>query len=613
MYWKRKNKAARARIEAALEDASYDLVKALAKKLGLNPKSRKKTDAIAEIGPILSDTNKTVKIFLTLDNIQQKAVAEAVFHKDNEFDDGRFSAKYGANPSFGKKKDYYDIDPTLLCLFIYSDEAGKFIPQDLAAKIKPFVPKPQGFYLKTVEKLPENITIKYPEWRKKPPKEIPLTARETENEAMQDFWSVLRLIEDKKIAVSDKTFYPSAKSIEEITAVLRGGDFYEIKEDKQYYPNIGTIKGFAWTMILQASKLTNVSAKKLALSNEGRKILTKPAHEIIKNLWQSWQKTTLLDEFNRVDEIKGQKHKGKTNLTGIKPRRESVINSFQLCPVGEWISIDEFFRCVRLNFDFSVARDEWNLYIAESGYGSLGYEYGADFDKWYIFQARYILAVLFEYAATLGLIDVAYISPFNARQDYGELWGADDLDFLSRYDGLKFIKINNLGAYCFDLTENYELPEIAVKSSFSILPNLKVKVAGAVLDGGEELFLENFAEKEDTNTWRLSREKTINALENGQRIEALREFLQKREEQFLPETVEGFLRDTEKRAAALADQGTARIVECETAKIADEIAANPHTKNLCQRIGKKSLAIFEQDEKKFRETVRKIGYGMKYD
>lgn len=366
-------------------------------------------------------------------------------------------------------------------------------------------------------------------------------------------------------------------------------------------------------MILQASKLTNVSAKRLALSNEGRKILSRPAHDIIKNLWQSWCKNTLLDEFNRVDEIKGQKHKGKTNLTGIKPRRESVVNSFQLCPVGEWIAIDEFFRCVRLNFDFTVARDEWNLYITESGYGSLGYEYGADFDKWYVFQARYILAVLFEYAATLGLIDVAYIPPFDARHDYGELWGTDDLDFLSRYDGLKYIRINRLGAFCFDLGETYSPPQIADRSSFTILPNLRIKVGGESLAGGEEIFLENFAEKEDEATWRLSRELTINALENGQNIEALREFLESREEQLLPETVEGFLRETNRRAAALKDKGTARLIECEMTGIADEIAKNPHTKKICQRVGKKSLAILAEDEKKFREIIRKIGYGIKYD
>ena len=152
-----------------------------------------------------------------------------------------------------------------------------------------------------------------------------------------------------------------------------------------------------------------------------------------------------------------------------------------------------------------------------------------------------------------------------------------------------------------------------LKSAVTILPNLTIKIVGDSLSGGEELFLKNFAVNETETVWRLSRELTIKALESGQKIEDLREFLQNREEQLFPETVEAFLRETEKRAVALSFKGTARIVECETAKIAEEIASNPHTKKLCQSIGKKSLAIFEADEKKFRETVRKIGYGMKFE
>ncbi len=93
----------------------------------------------------------------------------------------------------------------------------------------------------------------------------------------------------------------------------------------------------------------------------------------------------------------------------------------------------------------------------------------------------------------------------------------------------------------------------------------------------------------------------------------MRDFLQSREEQLLPETVEGFLRETGKRAVALKDKGAAIIVECETANIADELAGNPHAKKICQRVGVKSIAIFASDEKKFRETIRKIGYGIKYD
>ena len=41
--------------------------------------------------------------------------------------------------------------------------------------------------------------------------------------------------------------------------------------------------------------------------------------------------------------------------------------------------------------------------------------------------------LLFEYAATLGMIDVAYVDPEGARTDFRRLWGVDELRFLSRY------------------------------------------------------------------------------------------------------------------------------------------------------------------------------------
>ena len=70
-------------------------------------------------------------------------------------------------------------------------------------------------------------------------------------------------------------------------------------------------------------------------------------------------------------------------------------------------------------FDFAVNRDPWNLYLAEPEYGSLGYAGSHD---WAIIEGRYALCLLFEYAATLGLIDVAYAEPHGARPDYTHMW-----------------------------------------------------------------------------------------------------------------------------------------------------------------------------------------------
>lgn len=49
------------------------------------------------------------------------------------------------------------------------------------------------------------------------------------------------------------------------------------------------------------------------------------------------------------------------------------------------------------------------------------------------------MALLFEYAATLGLLDVAYVRPEGARDDV-DPEGSTDLVQLSRYDGLRLVR-----------------------------------------------------------------------------------------------------------------------------------------------------------------------------
>lgn len=63
-------------------------------------------------------------------------------------------------------------------------------------------------------------------------------------------------------------------------------------------------------------------------------------------------------------------------------------------------------------------------------------------------KLRLARCVLFEYAATLGLVDVAYFHPSAAQSDFRQIWGTDDLAFFSRYDGLSHIRVTPFGAHC---------------------------------------------------------------------------------------------------------------------------------------------------------------------
>jgi hypothetical protein len=102
--------------------------------------------------------------------------------------------------------------------------------------------------------------------------------------------------------------------------------------------------------------------------------------------------------------------------------------------------------------------------------------------------------VLFEYAATLGLIDIAYTDPAGAREDFRENWGTDDLDSLSRYDGLHAIRVNALGAYVLGLAEHMPPAAAASAQSIKVLPNHDVVALGE-LPLGDQMTLSAFADQ----------------------------------------------------------------------------------------------------------------------
>src|SRR6266496_3549191 len=192
-------------------------------------------------------------------------------------------------------------------------------------------------------------------------------------------------------------------------------------------------------------------------------------------------------------------------LTSVKTRRQTVAAALATCPVGTWVEVDELFtRMRRSGLSPAVARSEralWRLYIADPQYGSLGY---AGFGDWQILEGRYTLAVLFEYAGTLGLLDLAYTDPAGARDDFRGNWGTDELDYLSRYDGLRAVRLNTLGAYVLGLTDRYELPVGGPpgQQTLMVLPNLDIVVTGE-MPPADRLMLDAYAARTADRVWTL--------------------------------------------------------------------------------------------------------------
>ncbi|MBV9928108.1 MAG: helicase-associated domain-containing protein [Acidobacteria bacterium] len=603
------------KLPTVIEALSQLTVDDLKRHLALLPTAEKPTrkpELVAEIARHLEGEGLR-RLWEQLDGTQRAAVSEVVHSPDGLFRAERFQARYGGQPNWGTSNEWgFNRTPSRLCLFIYRDG---LMPAELRERLRAFVPEPAAPKLKVTDELPEVFNLREERFdfearrREVKVKQIPVTQSAMERNASHDLHTVLRLIERGRLMVSDKTSLPSSATVDEVAALLRGGDYYYVpnqSKKRKYEQEAGPIKAFAWPLLVQAAGLAEQSGKRLALTKAGLKALSSSAADTLRLCWQRWMKTKLLDELRRVEVIKGQTGKGARGLTAAAIRRAVIADALKECPVNQWVKADEFFRYMRAaGFDFEVTRDPWELYIEEQEYGSLGYE---GFGKWSILQGRYALCLLFEYAATLGVIDVAYVAPEGARQDFRDLWGADDLEFFSRYDGLLYFRLTTLGAYCLGLTDEYVPTQVTARATISVLPSLKISVTGEALLPEETLLLETYAEKESESSWYLNRAKVMAALENGHQIAELREFLQARDDQPLPETVEGFLREAERNAGRLRDRGPAVLVECADAALAETLAQHEKTKPLCLRAGEKYLVVSAEGEERFRQALHNLGY-----
>lgn len=188
--------------------------------------------------------------------------------------------------------------------------------------------------------------------------------------------------------------------------------------------------------------------------------------------------------------------------------------------------------------------------------------------------------------------------------------GTDELDFLSRYDGMSHFRLTPLGAYALGLDAAYRPVAIPSNVALSVLPSLQVNVVRGALGAEETLLLKNWAEPVQAGSWRLDREKALSAIEKGHDIAELQGFLESHDDITLPEPVESFIRQCERNGKALKTAGSAVLVECRDNETAEVIAGHKETEALCLRAGPKTLVVRTDHLDKFRERVRLLGFGM---
>ena len=570
----------------------------------------KKADKIRWILQCLRDKALLQHIYEGMGRLDKAALQEAA-HGKGWLQWALFEAKYGNTPNIhldassgwlnpGQKKQPYTFPP----LALFMTKRG-MMPPDMRQVIRDFVPRPQKVEAVFMPRLPETISLEQ-RWEDEYI-EVPLVMHSTEPSALSELTTVLRLAGAGKIRVSAKTGKLTKPGANNIIKVLSGGDFYPDAQESYEYDDVqighAGIRPFAWAMLLQASGLVKLTDSKLELSRTGKAALKKPAHETLKVIWERWLKYKNFHEMSRIETIKGQKS-GKRPLYAAAPSRAQIGKALRNLKKGKWMETEDFFTfLIAKGHRFDVVRDEWALYIGDRDHGTLGY----DNVTWSHVNGRFARVLLLEYAATLGLIDVALVPPWGAVTDHGDLWGAEELPCLSRYDGLYAFRLNALGAWILGKAKKYE-PEFLDTPRFRILPNLEISLLTDACSPPDHLFLTHFCDKLSEQSWQIRMPNLLTAVEEGIEISSIITFLEERIKGPLPQAVTEFFEDASDRANMVQDMGEARLVKCKDKAVAQSIADDLSQRKLCMLAGDDCLVVPKGKGAAFKRELRKLGY-----
>ncbi|MCP4347177.1 MAG: hypothetical protein GY795_16825 [Desulfobacterales bacterium] len=220
----------------------------------------------------------------------------------------------------------------------------------------------------------------------------------------------------------------------------------------------------------------------------------------------------LFDAFFNYRDFR--KYESKDLLNYIKGRyysyskremqiRKSLADLLKVFPISQWVSVENiikylFYREIRLEpADMNTAKNYlfYNAKYEGSYYPStMSVRITEDIYKEAL-VIPFIKAAMFLFAS-FGILDLAYDLPEN------ELLPGNGRKYLCVFDGLKYVRLTELGAYISGLTREYDV-KIEEQEANIILDESRLIISLEGEDRLKQVCIEKFADKISSNCYRV--------------------------------------------------------------------------------------------------------------
>jgi hypothetical protein len=382
-------------------------------------------------------------------------------------------------------------------------------------------------------------------------------------------------------------------------------DYYEVAEARA----VDTIRPCGLIISLMSGGLARAEGATLRLTEEGEAWLQNPSAEGLRQTFQNWIKSTQLDELRRLGALRGLQTSGAV-FTRPEQRRRAILGALNRFKPGEWVPVEEFFKTIKLLGHNFVVEPGGRVSIQVAGFGLL--DAASEYTRWQAVNGQYILVILMEYLASFGVVDLGCVDPKKSGYALGSLETYISRP-LSRYDGLKFIRLTPLGAYLLGQVHEYTLTTaIETQPLLDYAENLQLHLRRTqALNPNDRLVIERFSVRLGESLYRLDPQRTLLSFEEGLKLDEVLSFLERKTLCEPPEAVRSFFERLRKRSMLLTRKSEAVLFQVKDVELMKSLLADEVLGDLCVLAEDHQLVVQAKNEEAFRRRLHELEAGVK--
>ena len=304
-----------------------------------------------------------------------------------------------------------------------------------------------------------------------------------------------------------------------------------------------------------------------------------------------------------INYLKGMNRARRDRLQDCEVK---TLLMFKEMPVGVWLAFSNIVSFVKYR-DYRIEP------ISTSKAGNLYYEYfddeghGKYSSKKWVSKERYHRSILVPYLkgvcylfAAYGLLDIAYDTPNVA------IMGKTAQ---SPYDGLKYIRINKLGAYALEKTSTYESSGTLTKTTI----RLSEDSLTVIIDENDmisPLILEPFTERVSPNRFRTEADFFLRGVVSRTQLNHKIDTFKTSVSADIPDNWQRFFQALKGRINPLETVSDIRVfhIPNKNKELIQLIAKDPYLQEICLKAEGYHVIVSHKNLPKFKRRLEEFGY-----